>query len=181
MGCDKAFLLVDGEVLWRRQVRKLEAVCGQVWLSSGSHHPEEFGEYAVRCLPDAAQGAGPLAGVVGAMERVEADRFVVLAVDMPAITVEVLAFLLRKTRAGSGLVPCVAGRYEGLCAVYPRSMLPLMAGQLSAGNYAMQSMVRAGMDAGLLNAHPVGSEEEAFFTNWNAPEDLRGGARARKA
>jgi molybdopterin-guanine dinucleotide biosynthesis protein A len=87
--------------------------------------------------------------------------------------VEFLSFMSRSAVRECGVVPCIQGRYEGLCAVYPRRMRGLMANRLSAGDYSMQSMIREGIERAALRMHSVDSSELALFVNWNAPEDLK--------
>ena len=172
MGCDKVFLTIEGESLWRRQIRKLEAVCDEVWLASGTHAPESFEEYAPRCIPDERLGVGPLAGLSAVLGRVSADWLLVLAVDLPFLSVDFLESLRKAAREGVGQVPISEqGFVEGLSAIYPCAIRALVEEQLRGKDFSLKALMGWALERGWITASAYPVAQGAQFANWNEPAD----------
>lgn len=73
----------------------------------------------------------------------------------------------------SRLLPSAATNIEPLAAVYPRAALALADECLRAGEFKLETFVRKLESAQLAVILSVTEKETPFFTNWNAPEDLR--------
>ena len=175
MGRDKALLEVNGQPLWRLQWAKLRAVCGEVVVCGRSAQSAVFEAEQVRFESDATEGLGPLSGIARALEAARASHVLVLAVDMPKMSERYLRRLCGAAGASCGAVPERTGGFEGLCAVYPAAMLPLVLGRLSGPDRSLQSLVRLGLQKRLLSAVPVADSELELFENWNAPGDVASG------
>ncbi len=80
MGRDKAFLEIEGQPLWRRQIETLRAAVARQLMISGPPR-EEWRECEI--VADEIAEAGPLAGVAAALRKCITPRLVVLAVDLP--------------------------------------------------------------------------------------------------
>lgn len=165
MGTDKALLELDGETLIERGVRTLSAVCADVWILGGTLDLDRFGQV----LPDRLPGAGPLGGIVTALEHTATEQNVILAVDMPFLTSDVLQTLRgAAARSGSPAVIAVsAGRPQPLCGVYAKRLLPVLRQELDAGRGKIMSALLA---AGHLEE--VHFADEKPFRNLNTPEEL---------
>ena len=141
MGRDKALLeLPDGCRLWERQWQVLGALEPAERFVSGSWR-EGF-PADLPWLADEFPGCGPLAGIAAALQAMRSPRLVVLAVDLPAMSVDFLRGLLQGSDS-TGVVPQRAdGFFDPLAAVYPEAavkpaverlrtqVLALQAGQL---------------------------------------------------
>jgi molybdopterin-guanine dinucleotide biosynthesis protein A len=116
--------------------------------------------------------AGPLAGIVAALEQCANPLLLVLAVDMPAMSADYLRKLITQSGAARGVVPWRrAGRPEPLCAVYPRAVLAEARALLQGGHYAVTGLASAAGALGLIRPLVIVPEEEPLFANWNAPGD----------
>jgi molybdopterin-guanine dinucleotide biosynthesis protein A len=173
MGRDKAALVIDGVPLWQRQLATLRALPSAELLISGPHEGPWSGA-EVSVVPDDHTGLGPLGGLATILPRMQCERALVLAVDLPAMTSDFLGALLAMSPADGGIVPVLDDRCEPLAAIYPRAMVPIIAAQLAAGDRSLQARVRAGVAAGLLTLRRVAGHERPLFQNVNAPADLRG-------
>ena len=127
MGSDKALLaLPSGETMLRRALVTARQVAGTVMLvAPEERYPELRGE--LRIIADVYPGRGPLAGIHAALRASETEWNLVLGVDTPRVTPELLRFLLASA-AGTGapagvlaLVPRVEGRLHTVCAVYRKA------------------------------------------------------------
>lgn len=182
MGTDKAALTVAGECLLARQLRLLvEAGVGEriVSIAPTSNRPVLPGPEAVRCVVDREPGLGPLAGLESCLAVSRADLLLVVAVDLPALSADLLRRLIAAATPAWGVVPQRQSRYEPLVAVYPRCALAEVSARIARGELALQSLARAGIAGGWLRPWAVAAADEACFTNWNTPEDLPAGGFAR--
>jgi len=126
MGRDKAWIEVDGQLLLARQVKLLRDLgAGEVFISGRAG--VDYAAFGGRVLMDRHPGAGPLAGIEAALEVSVLPQLLVLAVDMPHMSADVLRQLVGQCTETTGVIPRVAGAIEPLAAVYPKAALPLVA------------------------------------------------------
>ncbi len=163
MGRDKAFLEIEGELLWRRQLGTLRELSPAQLMISGPPHPE-WSDCEI--VADEIADAGPLAGVTAALQRCTTPFLVVLAVDLPWMTADFLRSL------SHGAVPRGSAGFEPLAAVYPATCASLAAQKLSSGDFSMQDFVRHAIDQRLLTERKISEAESVLFKNLNTLCDL---------
>ena len=173
MGRDKASLEIDGVLLWKRQLDLLNSICEPVsviaprrpcWLPDGRAF--------VRDDPDAR---GPMAGLLAALEWTRlcgGSHVLVLAVDLPRMTAQVLLKLAGACRSGQGLIPVKDSFFEPLCAVYPVEALPFFGESARRGQWKLQGVINDLLAEGLMVSHNLPPEDECAFFNLNSPRDL---------
>jgi molybdenum cofactor guanylyltransferase len=170
MGTPKALVEVDGLALWRRQVeltQRLEPT--DLMISTGEEWSPGEGPWSV--IRDRVVGRGPLGGIDAALRAMSTGLLLVLAVDMPAMSQEYLRGLI--DRSGPfGVVPESDGFYEGLAAVYPRSIGGMVERLLAGEDHSIQRLVGLAAGAGLVVAAPISKSDRALFRNVNRPSDL---------
>jgi molybdopterin-guanine dinucleotide biosynthesis protein A len=170
MGSPKAMLDAGGAPLWRRQAELLRGLGpSELLVSAGADWEVEPGPWKV--VRDRAAGMGPLAGIDAALGAASADWLLVLAVDMPAMSAGYLAGLLRSC-GPAGVVPIDGGTYQGLAAVYPRSIRTLVSEVLSGPDRSVRHLAERASAEGLVTARPVAASERPLFRNVNLPSDL---------
>lgn len=177
MGTDKAVVaLADGECLWRRQWRTLsEAGIERRWLSVRADQAWVPADVPVVC--DAVSDAGPLAGMLAAAAAGDGTHLVVLAVDLPEISVDWVRTLMARARPHCGVVGrWPDGAYEPLAAVYPRGWLDEWRATFGGSVHppGLQALLREREAAGSVVVIPLGPEQEPWFRNLNSPADLEG-------
>jgi molybdenum cofactor guanylyltransferase len=174
---DKALLEFGGQTLLDRALAVMGTVCDRVAIVGD---PAKFTNYESSkydsVVADIFPGCGPLAGIHAALVHSSAELNLMLAVDMPFVSGELLAFLFAMAtseandaivtvpRSGKGLQP--------LCAVYRRDFSTVAEQALRAGKYKVDAAfsnvsVRV-IEEGELAA--AGFSEESFF-NVNTPQD----------
>jgi len=175
MGRDKALLEIEGQPLWRRQRDVLvRAGAAEIFLSA---RPEQDWTRAAGAagfsavLHDALPSAGPLCGIVAAIERAAHGHVAVVAIDLPRITADWFAALGSQGANGVGVVGRRATFFEPLAAIYPREFLSLAWPALAGGRVSLQPLLAEAVTAGLLRAREITDDEAAQFENWNAPRE----------
>ena len=171
MGRDKALLPWDGSTLLDHAIARLRAVCADVRILCGPAP-----RYADRGLPLVldALGDGPLAGLAAGLQSAGDAPGLYLGVDLPHVTVALLAALLALDPGADAIVPVTPGGPEPLCAVYRTGCGDAVRARLSAGDRKMTSFwpdvrVRA-LEGDALLAF---GDPRRIFDNVNAPADYR--------
>jgi len=170
MGVDKAFLEFDGQTLLERALAVVSAACESVRIVGD---PARFHKYG-KVLADVFPGCGPLGGIHAALVASTSELNLMLAVDMPFVSHELLAFLLAAAEKTDAVitVPRIGKGFQPLCAIYRRDFSMAAEQALRAGKYKIDAAfssisVRVIEEAELVAA---GFYERSFL-NVNTPQD----------
>jgi molybdenum cofactor guanylyltransferase len=121
MGSDKALLrLASGETLLERALAVGASVARETRIV-GSREKYATYAWAGEIVEDLYPGQGPLAGIHAALRVSTTEWNVVMAVDMPLVSGELLAWVIAKAKDSGAVVTVprvTGGRYETLCGVY---------------------------------------------------------------
>ena len=151
-----------------RVVRSVSSVCENVLISVADEPLRlELAEGA-RYVYDEILNAGPLAGICAGFHASSSPWLLVVACDMPFITVDALRHLLRARSPSLQAVVAIEskGREHPLCACYHRDILPVVETQLARGHRAMRDLLKQ-----LGRVQTVLLPNDALC-NINAPSDL---------
>lgn len=172
MGTNKAFLEAGGQTLLARALGTLRLVCDRVAIVGDAETYSRFGP----CVADIFSGCGPLGGIHSALVSSSDTLNIVLAVDMPFVSADLLRFVLDIAGSSAAMVtvPRAGKRLQPLCAVYRREFAAVAEQALGAGNYKVDGpfasvRVRVIEAPELLTA----GFSEKNFLNVNTPEELR--------
>jgi molybdopterin-guanine dinucleotide biosynthesis protein A len=174
MGRDKAMLDagdIAGESLVQRAAGRLARVCPEVVMA-------DRGRGLLPRWQSVADGPGkgPAAGILGAAAARPDRPLLVLACDLPAVPVSLLAEIAASP--GDLVLPRWGGTVEPLCALYGPAALAALAGRVAQGRLALHDLVTLESTQGLsvlwldeerLAVHGKPAE---IFLNLNTPEDL---------
>jgi molybdopterin-guanine dinucleotide biosynthesis protein A len=173
MGRDKAALLLGGEPLLRRVVRRLHRALAEVLVVG----PAELGALVpgVRVVEDTRPGSGPLASTGDALRAVATPWVFVVACDMPFVAPSLVRAMVKLATTSPEVDAVVLRTERGteqLHAVYGTSCLPALDAQLAAGDLTFHHLldnvrVREMPPSEAARHDPDGLS--AF--NTNAPED----------
>src|SRR5713101_3739807 len=181
MNTDKAFLDFGGQTLLDRALGVMGTVCDRVTIVGD---PGKFAKYGSTkygpVVADIFSGCGPLAGIHAALVHSPAELNLMLAVDMPFVSRELLAFLFaaaeNEDKDGDAMitVPRSSKGLQPLCAIYRRDFSVAAERALRAGRYKIDAAfssvpIRVIEEAELAAA---GFSEQSFF-NVNTPQDRR--------
>jgi molybdopterin-guanine dinucleotide biosynthesis protein A len=171
MGFEKALLEVDGRPLVLALAERLGEVCGTVLLASG--YRGRLGDLGYEEVEDAFDYAGPLAGIVAALDASPHELLAVVAVDMPAANPMLLRFLADRVDEHQACVPEGPRGLEPAHAVYSRGALPELTERLHGRRRSLRGALQA------LDLRVVREPELlragfgiSFAANVNEPDDL---------
>ena len=171
MGEDKAFVEINRVPLWRRQLQILAELRPHELFIAGPAH-EAWQEMSCIIIPDAEPHAGPLAGIVAALQRCAAPLLLVVAIDLPNMTDRYLRELVDSCVGETGIVPSYGERFEPLAAVYPTRSLPVAKSCLASRDLSVQRFASQCVVEGFVSEQKIASDERPLFLNMNTPDDL---------
>jgi molybdenum cofactor guanylyltransferase len=181
MGFPKSRLIVEGETLLRRQLRLLlEAGASEMLISVNPECPESPPEdIPARVVPDRIRDSGPVAGMEALLRASQAPWVLIVAVDLPRLTIGFIQELLHRRTLTTGVVPVFGGRLEPLCAVYPRKAADLATRILDERRLEATALASIGIQEGWLRPWSVPESAREQLTNWNHPWELQQGGQAQ--
>jgi len=175
MNTDKAFLDFGGQTLLERGLAVMSEVCDNVTIVGdpgrfAKYGPAKYGPVVADIFP----GCGPLAGIHAALVHSPAELNLILAVDMPFVSRELLAFLFAAAEPSDAIitVPRTSRGFQPLCAVYGRDFSTAAEQALRAGKYKVDAAF-SGVSVQVIEEIELaaaGFSEQNFF-NVNTPQD----------
>ncbi len=129
-GANKAALRVGGQRIIDVQLALLRQVADPVFIVSRS--ADRFSDLNITVVADLAPGLGPLGGIHTALACSPRPRTVILACDLPFLSLPLLQRLVRPTDADL-VIPRSASGYEPLCATWGAACLDAVRRRLEAG------------------------------------------------
>lgn len=181
MGDDKAFLDWEGKPLWRSQIEKLlKLEPERVFLAARSE--QNFSAHIaadpvlnhcdkLEVIEDPeGEDCGPIGALIRCLKRADLP-LLVLAVDMPRMSVECLSQMLAAASPGSGIVLTGRHGHETLAAIYDPAMLPQFETALIKGDFSLQSVISAAVAVNSCQLKTLDGMEEELFSNVNTREE----------
>jgi molybdopterin-guanine dinucleotide biosynthesis protein A len=171
MGTDKAFVLLDGRTLLARMLDLARQVTSNVRIVGD---PVKFAPFATT-VEDIFPGCGPLGGIHAALRSSHTNLNVILAVDVPFVSLALLAFLI--SRAGNSDANVTharaAGGFQPLCAIYRRLFADAAEDALRTGHYKIDALFNPTTTRVIEEAElETAGFSPRIFRNLNTPQDL---------
>jgi molybdopterin-guanine dinucleotide biosynthesis protein A len=170
-GANKATLRVGERRIIDRQLALLRQVADPVFIVASQ--PAAFGDLvgAPAVVPDVQPGAGPLGGIYTALVSSPHARTLVVACDMPFLTLPLLQLLCRESEAEL-VIPRTAAGYEPLCATWSVTAAGVVGRRIERGQ------LKAALVVEELRVEEIGPEilascdpDGLLFVNVNTPHD----------
>jgi molybdopterin-guanine dinucleotide biosynthesis protein A len=179
MGADKATLAAGRQTLTERIIERLGAVVDEVIVAAGDNHIDPV---PGRIVQDHFPGAGPLAGIHAGLRAAAFENAWVVACDYPDVDPGIGLLLVRAVSGFDAAVPLVAGRPQGVCAIYSVPLASrierlIASGERRLGALLESSLVRYLDERELREVDP----ELASFRNLNTPADYQEWIRSTRA
>ena len=171
MGADKAFVALDGRTLLARALELARSITTDVRIVGDA---AKFSAFAP-VVEDIFRDCGPLGGIHAALRASSTDLNLILAVDLPFLSLALLQYLISRARGSSPkvVVPRAAGGWQPLCAVYRREFAESAESALLQGRYKIDALFDPGSTQEISEDElQVAGFSPRIFRNLNTPEEL---------
>jgi molybdenum cofactor guanylyltransferase len=171
MGTDKAFVLLDGRTLLARVLHLARQLTSNVHIIGD---PAKFAPFAPT-IEDIFPGCGPLGGIHAALRSSRTDLNVILAVDVPFVSLALLDYLISRATSSNANVTLAraAGGFQPLCAIYRRCFADAAENALLAGHCKIDTLFAPTTTQVIEEAELEASGfSPRIFRNLNTPEEL---------
>ena len=173
-GSPKAFATHEGHSFYRYSLNALQPFCEETVVVARPEFAKLFPDTVhVTTDLDSFAGMGPLAGILSAMEMMEADRYVVLPCDMPFIEAGVIEKLL-ELHEGDVSAVTVDGKRHPLVSIWNANVKPTIRQALLEDNRRVMH-VQAKHEGQWIEGARLTSTPEIAFKNVNTPCELERG------
>lgn len=176
MGADKGLLLLGGQPLILRVVKRLQPQADELLITT--NHPHAYAFLGLPAYPDLLPGRGALGGLYTALSAASGELVGVAACDMPFASPEVFAGLheiLLEQPALAAALPTGPGGKEPLHAVYRRqACLPKVCAALESGAWRVDAWFNPA-EIRILTPDETRRLDPSGLAFWNinTPDDLR--------
>jgi molybdopterin-guanine dinucleotide biosynthesis protein A len=177
MGRDKAWVPFEGKPLLQLAVERLQALGVAEILISG-RAGQDYSALKRPVLFDLEPGYGPMGGIERALHETASPLVLVLAVDLPHMSVDFLQKLAGSCDRLTGAVPRLNGSIEPLAAIYPKRCHAFAFAAIAKSQYAVRDFAAACLRERAVRIFPVHGTDKACFANWNCPSDVSPGKPA---
>lgn len=162
-GKDKVLETINGVNLLETLTHKLQNLNFEIFLSGS---PEKYGRLGFPVIEDEQPYSGPLCALEGIWKKVEGDRILLLAGDMPLITEKTIEELWQKSREVDITLLKDQKGPSPLPGVYSRKTQNFIKKIIREGKRDLKSLWK-----GRLNLKTIDCETKSLY-NINYPDDL---------
>ena len=178
-GLDKSTLDVDGLPILERQLAVLRQLSDDLMIVTRADAPRDgdspITRPGLRIVSDEISDAGPLGGIHAALVHAKAPVTIVVACDMPFLSLEFLRHLAARVEGMDVAVPRTTDGYHPLCAAYAQTARPFVERQLARGVLKVSALFS--MDLRIAELGPDElvrfDPEGRMLSNVNTPHDYR--------
>jgi molybdenum cofactor guanylyltransferase len=170
-GSPKAFAERDGIPFYTYSIDAMTTYTESIVLVTNEKLMNSFGQerrQSFELITDSQDyaGLGPLAGIYTAMEKVEAEWYLIAPIDVPFIKKEIYSYLLSLPNNNlDAIVPISGGRLQPLISIFRGTMKEKIKEQLNKRELSMKQL----LDKSKVSY--VKMDEELHFTNINHVEE----------
>ena len=104
MGTDKSFLPYDKRDFISTAIEQSEKICSQLLIVSGRHNQSLFNKTNQTVISDENPDMGPMMGIITGLKNVKTDWVLVLSVDTPFFTSEMMQKLWENKNNYEGVI-----------------------------------------------------------------------------
>jgi len=167
-GRDKTKLQFGRQTLLERTLKILDPICDEKLISSNSinNYP------GCRVVPDRVEGQGPLGALYSCLLAARNPNLLIVATDMPFITIKALAKLWQERAGFDVVIPRSPDGMQPLAALYSKSCLTAIDRQLQKNNFKIRSFFPE-IRVKVINCLDFPEiYHKHIFLNINSPDDL---------
>ena len=168
MGYDKGLAIVEGKKMIELVVALLKQVCDDLLIVANN---SVYADLGLPVHKDIYPDKGPAGGIYTGHYHSATTKNLVMACDMPFVSVEMLLLLLKNSTDKEIVAPVVNEGMEPLCGFYNREILDKLK-SLIEGRPVPAHTVVTSFNHTLLPVAISTLGHKHVFTNINKPEDL---------
>jgi len=116
MGRNKALMTLGGKTLISRVLETLTRICDDLIISANDLLP--YASLPARVVPDVIPDRGALGGIHAGLKSMRNEKALVVACDMPFLSLSLLRFMMVAASDYDVVVPRIDGYFEPLHAIY---------------------------------------------------------------
>lgn len=140
MGFDKGLLEVHGKKCIEYLLDALSAVSDHIIISANS---DSYNYLNFPVYEDTIKDCGPLGGIYTALNVSQTERNIIVACDMPFISVDLLKFFIDQSEGYQIAVPITDGKRHPLCGYYAKHIVPQLKTLLQNKVFKMQEILKS--------------------------------------
>lgn len=172
MGTNKALLPISEQPNIERIAALLKPHFHELILVT--NNPEEYRFLNLTTVSDQFPGKGPLAGIHAGLMASSCEINVISACDMPFISAELAATMIRQIDDYDAVVPVINGKQHPLFSVFKKKTVPMIEESIQNGQLRMKHVLDrlhvryvTEEDMGMFES----SQLERIFFNMNHPNE----------
>ena len=168
MGADKGLLVFEGKAMIQHVIEKMQFIFSKLVIVSNNPEYEKFG---LEVIPDLIKDIGPAGGIYTALHHSEAKLNFMVSCDMPFVTQEAIAFIVKNADENQIVLLENQGKLEPLFGLYAKDCEAVWLQLIQQKKVKLQEMVSYFK----LKIIPIENNEifaASFFKNINTKEDF---------
>lgn len=166
-GEDKGLVDFRGEPLYQHVLARLQPQVTEVMISA-NRNGDCYQKSGCRVLPDSFPGfAGPLAGMLAALQHITTDWAVFASCDTPFLPLNLVEQLWNGKSDAKAAWACSNGRHHPVHAIIHRDRAEMLEHYLQRGERKLMFLLKE------VGGVPVDFDLPDAFINMNTPEDLQ--------
>ncbi len=166
----KSWVLFKGKPLIEYALDLSRSLSDDVCIINGK--TLDYSHLGVRTFEDEIRDCGPIGGLYTALLKTNAEKILVLPVDMPYLNEHVYRALLEHEEGSRPLIACSEKGMEPLVSVWHKENLALIKRYIDSERYSLRGPIKE-LDAVFVNLPGnTGNLSHNWFININYKEDL---------
>ena len=168
MGTDKGLLLFEGKLMIQYVIEQMQTIFDKLVIVANN---PEYTKFGLEVIPDLIKDIGPAGGIYTALHHSEAKLNFMVSCDMPFVTQEAIAFIVKKADENQIVLLENQGKLEPLFGLYAKDCEAVWLQLIEQKTIKLQDMVSYFK----LKIIPIENNENfvaIFFKNINTKEDF---------
>ena len=165
MGTDKSSLVFQNQSFLNRAISLLQNFTDDIIVSTN----DKIKAINYKTIPDAIHNTGPISGLYTCLSHIKYDIALIIPVDMPLLTTEVLTYLLKQADFSKKVnIFRTNDRLQMLTGLYHKDLVPVLKQQIDTGDFKLRNLLKK-TSHHIIDAGDFSSQ----FVNINTPESLQ--------
>ncbi|MEI6575031.1 MAG: molybdenum cofactor guanylyltransferase [Bacteroidota bacterium] len=166
---EKGLAILREKPLIEWVLEAIKPLCSEIIISANT---ESYQSYGHRIIPDIESGKGPMMGIYSALLNSETEHNLVLSVDTPLVSADLLQYIFQNKGNAQVAVPqSGVNHFEPLIGYYSQNTLFLMEAFFKMNNYKLPDFFKTVSFKGI-DLESWDEFQSQFLSNVNTREVL---------